>query len=97
MIIRGRTLEQILAEPEAVEALQPDNINTVTVAPKRYNGGTPGLEVVWIGGRARELQEILADARSTPEQLNKAEETCVEIHTAVCTILGWIEQERGRL
>lgn len=91
MIIRGRTLEQILAEPEA------SNIDAVTVAPKRYNGGTPGLEVVWIGGRARELQEILASAKSTPEQLNKAEETCVEIHTAVCTILSWIEQERKKL
>lgn len=63
---------------------------------KVNNDGTPGLEVVWIGGKARDLQEILADAKVTPAQLDKAEAACVEIHKATCTILGWIEKERSK-
>lgn len=90
MIIRGRTLEQILTKLEA------SNIDAVTVAPKRYNGGTPGLEVVWIGAKARELQSILADARVTKDQLLKAEQTCLEIHKALCSIMVWIAKEEKK-
>ena len=63
---------------------------------KLTNDGTPGLEVVWIGGKARELQDILADAKVTTEQLDKAEAACIEVHKATCTILGWIENERSK-
>lgn len=63
---------------------------------KINNDGTPGLEVVWIGGKARELQEILADAKVTIEQLDKADAACLEIHKAVCSILAWIEKERSK-
>lgn len=64
---------------------------------KLINDGTPGLEVVWIGGKARQLQEILADAKVTTEQLDKAEAACIEVHKATCTILAWVEQERKHL
>lgn len=64
---------------------------------KVNSDGTPGLEVVWIGGKARELQEILADAKVTLAQLDEADAACLEIHKAVCSILAWIEKERSKL
>jgi len=63
---------------------------------KINNDGTPGLEVVWIGGKARELQQILADAKVTKDQLIQAEQTCLEIHKATCAILTWIAKEEKK-
>jgi hypothetical protein len=57
---------------------------------------TPASEVVLIGKRARELQDILARANSSKEQLIESERLCMEIHKASCSILAWIAREEKK-
>jgi hypothetical protein len=51
---------------------------------------------VLIGKRARELQDILAQASSTKEQLIESERLCMDIHKASCSILAWIAREEKK-
>ena len=53
-----------------------------------------GGEVVTINQSARLLQEVLAEAHPSQEQLNAAEELCLKIHRSTCAILVWAEQKK---
>ena len=87
MIIRGRNLQQIL-EDEASDIVT--NIDTV-----RPNG-TPASEIVLMNKLSRDLQEVLARASSSKQQLIEAERLCLEIHKASCSVLSWIAKEERK-
>jgi hypothetical protein len=93
MIIRGRNLQQILEdEPSDIVT----NIGTIMPDGSIVAGSAPASEVVLIGKRARELQEVLARANSSMGQLIEAEQLCMEIHRASCSILAWIAREEKK-
>ena len=53
-----------------------------------------GGDVVTINPSARLLQEALAEAHPSKEQLDVAEELCLKIHRSTCAILVWAEKKK---
>jgi len=53
-----------------------------------------GFDIVTINQSARLLQEALAEAHPSQEQLNAAEALCLKIHRSTCAILVWAEKKR---
>jgi len=45
---------------------------------------------------SRDLQEVLARASSSKQQLIEAERLCLEIHKASCSVLSWIAKEERK-
>jgi len=50
--------------------------------------------VVTINQSARLLQEALAEAHPSQEQLDEAEALCLKIHRSTCAILVWAEKKK---
>lgn len=53
-----------------------------------------GFDIVTINQSARLLQEALAEAHPSQEQLDAAEALCLKIHRSTCAILAWAEKKK---
>ena len=53
-----------------------------------------GFDIVTINQSARLLQEALAEAHPSQEQLDAAEALCLKIHRSTCAILAWAERKK---
>ena len=53
-----------------------------------------GFDIVTINQSARLLQEALAEAHPSKEQLDEAEALCLKIHRSTCAILVWAEKKK---
>jgi hypothetical protein len=67
----------------------------MTTSNPHLSNDCPGWDVVTINQAARELQSALAEAHSTPEQLQRTEDLCMRIHRSTCAILMWVDKERN--
>lgn len=57
---------------------------------------TPAAEIVLLGQKARALQDTLAKANASQAELIQAENLCVEMHKALCSIMVWIAKEEKK-
>ena len=57
---------------------------------------TPAAEIVLRGQKARALQDTLAKANANQTELIQAENLCVEMHKALCSIMVWIAKEEKK-